>query len=240
MVQPKPFTSVWTRERKGRREQGLSREQIVKAALELLDAEGLDALSMRKLGARLGAGATSLYWYVATKDELLELVMDEVYAMVTVPEDVDWREAARVFSYGLRGAVLGHPWSATLVGVVPALGPNALTAADRLMGAFIRAGFDGIDVDYAMTAVVSYTLGSTIPEVAWTSAVAASGTDVSRLQAEVGSVVMELSADRPNLRERYAAYAGKKLDPLVARRLAFEFGLSALLDGLTTRITRGR
>ncbi|WP_036324039.1 TetR/AcrR family transcriptional regulator C-terminal domain-containing protein [Microbispora sp. ATCC PTA-5024] len=239
-MQPKPFTSVWTRERKGRREQGLSREQIVKAALELLDAEGLDALSMRKLGARLGAGATSLYWYVATKDELLELVMDEVYAMVTVPEDVDWREAARVFSYGLRGAVLGHPWSATLVGVVPALGPNALTAADRLMGAFIRAGFDGIDVDYAMTAVVSYTLGSTIPEVAWTSAVAASGTDVSRLQAEVGSVVMELSADRPNLRERYAAYAGKKLDPLVARRLAFEFGLSALLDGLTTRITRGR
>ncbi|WP_239103320.1 TetR/AcrR family transcriptional regulator C-terminal domain-containing protein [Microbispora corallina] len=239
-MQPKPFTSVWTRERKGRREQGLSRDQIVKAALELLDAEGLDALSMRKLGARLGAGATSLYWYVATKDELLELVMDEVYAVVTVPEDVDWREAARVFAYGLRGAILGHPWSATLVGVVPALGPNALTAADRLMGAFVRAGFDGIDVDYAMTAVVSYTLGSTIPEVAWTSAVAASGTDVSRLQAEVGPVVMELSADRPHLRERYAAYVGKELDPLVARRLAFEFGLSALLDGLTTRITRGR
>ncbi|MEU8278898.1 TetR/AcrR family transcriptional regulator C-terminal domain-containing protein [Microbispora bryophytorum] len=232
----KPFSSVWTRERRGGREQGLSRDQIVRAAVELLDAEGLDALSMRKLGARLGAGATSLYWHVANKDELIELVMDEVYATVVLPEAAGWREAARVFAYGMRHAVFEHPWSASLIGVVPALGPNALTTSDRLMGAFVRAGFEGIDVDYAMTAVVSYTLGATIPEVAFLSSLKATGKSMTELQATVDPIVMKLAADRPNLLERYRSYADEGFDPLVARRLAFEFGLTALLDGLGTRL----
>ena len=232
----KPFSSVWTRERKGAREQGLSRDQIVRAALELLDAEGLDALSMRKLGARLGAGATSLYWHVANKDELIELVMDEVYAAVVLPEAADWRETARVFAYGMRHAVFEHPWSASLIGVVPALGPNALTASDRLMGAFARAGFQGIDVDYAMTAVVSYTLGATIPEVAFLSVLEATGQSLADLQSAVDPIVMRAMADRPNLLKRYESYTSEGVDPLVARRLAFEFGLTALLDGLGTRL----
>ncbi|WP_169953645.1 TetR/AcrR family transcriptional regulator C-terminal domain-containing protein [Microbispora sp. H11081] len=232
----KPFSSVWTRERKGTREQGLSRDQIVRAALELLDAEGLDALSMRKLGARLGAGATSLYWHVANKDELIELVMDEVYAAVVLPEAADWRETARVFAYGMRHAVFEHPWSASLIGVVPALGPNALTASDRLMGAFARAGFEGIDVDYAMTAVVSYTLGATIPEVAFLTVLEATGQSLADLQSAVEPIVMKAMADRPNLLKRYESYASEGVDPLVARRLAFEFGLTALLDGLGTRL----
>ncbi|MEU6408707.1 TetR/AcrR family transcriptional regulator C-terminal domain-containing protein [Microbispora sp. NPDC046933] len=231
----KPFSSVWTRERKGGREQGLSRDQIVRAAVELLDAEGLDALSMRKLGARLGAGATSLYWHVANKDELIELVMDEVYSGVVLPEAADWRETAGVFAYAMRQAVFDHPWSASLIGVVPALGPNALTASDRLMGAFIRAGFEGIDVDYAMTAVVSYTLGATIPEVAFLSSLEATGKSMTELQAAVDPVMAKVAADRPNLLERYRSYA-KDFDPLVARRLAFDFGLTALLDGLGTRL----
>jgi len=75
------FTSVWAREAARRREvrgnpSGLSREQIVREAVALLDAEGADALSMRRLAARLGSGATSLYWYVANKDELLELAAE--------------------------------------------------------------------------------------------------------------------------------------------------------------------
>ena len=232
----KPFSSVWTRERKGAREQGLSRDQIVRAAVELLDAEGLDALSMRKLGARLDAGATSLYWHVANKDELIELVMDEVYSGVVLPEAADWRETASVFAYGMRQAVFDHPWSASLIGVVPSLGPNALTASDRLMGAFIRAGFEGIDVDYAVTAVVSYTLGATIPEVAWLSSLQTAGKSVTELQAAVEPIVMKVAADRPNLLERYRCYAEQHHDPLVARRLAFDFGLTALLDGLGTRL----
>jgi AcrR family transcriptional regulator len=204
--------------------------------MQLLDEEGLDALSMRKLGARLGAGATSLYWHVANKDELLELVMDEVYAKISIPEGASWHDAATAFAYGMRTAVSQHPWSVSLIGVLPSLGPNAMTAADRLMAAFSRAGFDGIDVDYAVTAVVSYTLGATIPEVAWLNAVAEAGTDVAGIQASMGPVIEELGAGYPSLLERYRAYHDTAFDPMTARRIAFDFGLVALLDGLAARI----
>ncbi|MEZ0076895.1 TetR/AcrR family transcriptional regulator [Planotetraspora sp. GP83] len=232
----KPFTSVWTRERKGPREQGLSRDQIVRAAMELLDAEGLDALSMRKLGAKLGAGATSLYWHVANKDELLELVMDEVYGKVTVPEGADWRHAASAFAYGLRGAILEHPWSVGLIGVVPGLGPNALTASDRLVGSFAGGGFAGTGVDYAVNAVIAYTLGATIPEVSWLNAIKSAGTDIAGMQAAIGPTIERLASDYPSLGERYKSYTGTDFDPTTARRLAFDFGLLALLDGLETRL----
>ncbi|WP_435835385.1 TetR/AcrR family transcriptional regulator [Streptomyces avermitilis] len=74
--------SVWTRPRGGRERPVLSREQIVAEALRLLDSEGIDALSMRKLGNRLSAGATSLYRHVANKDELIELAVDEIYGEI--------------------------------------------------------------------------------------------------------------------------------------------------------------
>src|SRR3954449_2777040 len=87
--------SVWTRPQRRQKEQ-LTRERIVAEAIRLLDDEGLEALSMRTLGQRLGAGATSLYRHVASKDELIELVADEVYGEIEVPEPSDpssWRLA---------------------------------------------------------------------------------------------------------------------------------------------------
>jgi len=71
----RPIPSVWTRDRE---QPALSRAAIVREAIAMLDAEGTEALSMRKLGARLNAGATSLYRHVASKDELMELALDEV------------------------------------------------------------------------------------------------------------------------------------------------------------------
>ena len=79
--------SIWTRQRTAApARETLSRDQIVKATMELLDTEGLSGLSMRKLAARLDSGATSLYWHVQTKDDLLDLVIDEVYGEIDVPE----------------------------------------------------------------------------------------------------------------------------------------------------------
>src|SRR6478672_5502572 len=90
-----PLTSVWTRPQRRQKEQ-LTRERIVAEAIRLLDEEGLEALSMRSLGQRLGAGATSLYRHVASKDELIELVADEVYGEMEVPtisDPAEWRQA---------------------------------------------------------------------------------------------------------------------------------------------------
>src|SRR3569623_2659091 len=89
---------------------GLSRVQIVRASLELLDADGIAGLSMRRLGTRLGSGATSLYWYVNTKDELLDLCIDECLGEVHVPAGEDWRESLRTAARALRDMVLRHPW----------------------------------------------------------------------------------------------------------------------------------
>ncbi|GAA2805787.1 hypothetical protein GCM10020219_091920 [Nonomuraea dietziae] len=147
----KQFASVWTREPRQGKAQGLTRDQIVRAAIEILDAEGLDALSMRKLGARLGAGATSLYWHVANKDELFELVYDEVWGEMSVPDpdSAGWRDTGWAFAHGMRKVILRHPWLAGLLGKLPAIGPNALRAAELLRKGLHQAGFRGLEEDYA-------------------------------------------------------------------------------------------
>src|SRR5246127_5588344 len=113
----KPIPSVWARQ--GAAEPpALNRAAIVREAITLLDAEGIEALSMRKLGAALNAGATSLYRHVATKDELMELAVDEVVAEITVPsaDSPDWRAAAAETARSFRATALRHPWVASVLG----------------------------------------------------------------------------------------------------------------------------
>lgn len=89
-----PIPSVWARPRARRAQPALSRERIVAEAVRLLDEEGMEALSMRGLAVRLGTAATSLYRHVANKDELIELVVDELYGELEVPDPVGatgWR-----------------------------------------------------------------------------------------------------------------------------------------------------
>ena len=105
--------SIWTRQRAAAvpARETLSRQQIVRAAIATLDEEGLAGLSMRKLAAKLGAGATSLYWHVQTKDDLIDLVIDEIYGEVDVPDPdlAGWRNGALLFGHSLRAAILRHP-----------------------------------------------------------------------------------------------------------------------------------
>ena len=101
------YPSVWLRPRREPRS-ALTRDRIVAEALRLLDAEGAEALSMRKLAAALGVGTTSLYWHVANRDELIELVVNEINAEVEVPaagEVPDWREATRRYARSVRSGI---------------------------------------------------------------------------------------------------------------------------------------
>lgn len=231
----KPFTSVWTREPRQPKSSGLGREQIVAAAVELLDEEGLDALSMRKLGAKLGAGATSLYWYVANKHELLELAMDDVWALVEVPDPdrVSWREAFTTFAYSFRTTLLGHPWAAQLVGRIPNLGPNSFAMTDRLRRASTHAGFAGLDVYLATSTVMSFILGQVLPIVSYEK----SGHGKEYGSEGLMDMVVELAADYP---EMQADYAEMPSDPETVRAVAFDFGLLSVLDGLEARLAAAR
>ncbi|MGV9537302.1 TetR/AcrR family transcriptional regulator C-terminal domain-containing protein [Streptosporangium sandarakinum] len=233
-----PFSSVWTREPRPARSATLSRAQIVRAAIELLDTEGLDALSMRRLGAKLGSGATSIYWHVANKDELLELAVDEVYGRITLPgEDTAWREAVSVFAHSMRAVLLEHPWAAVLLGSRPSLGPNAVALVAGLMKVCRRAGFAGMAADHAWSTLLAFVLGATTPEIAWRAALGSTGMSDPELMKATHSVAEDAVRGHPDLAAHYAQY--KDVDIEAGRAAAFDFGLACVIDGLQARLDRG-
>src|SRR5437763_16953339 len=90
----------------------LTREQIVSAAIDLLDAEGLEGLNMRALGKRLDSAATAVYWHVGSKDNLIALAGDQVWNEVALPDlaAVDWRTAAASMATDLHAMLTRHRW----------------------------------------------------------------------------------------------------------------------------------
>jgi len=128
---------VWTRPERGRRRPRYTRDEIAAAAIRVADAEGFDALSMRRLASELGAGTMTLYHYVRTKDELLALVHDAVMAELLVPADelpADWREALTAIAHRSRDALRRHPWVLDIHDD-PAPGPNGIRHWDQSMQA---------------------------------------------------------------------------------------------------------
>ncbi|MEU5685391.1 TetR family transcriptional regulator [Streptomyces venezuelae] len=219
------IASVWTRPRRQREQ--LSREQIVAEAVRLLDADGLEALSMRKLGTRLDAGATSLYRHVANKDELIELVVDEVYGELSVPiatGAAQWRDAAADSARSLRAMILRHPWVASVLGQVGLvhLGPNVTKMSERMAAVYRTAGFPAAETELALSTVISYVIGMATSEAAYLSLIARSGTTerefAERLKGDGGS---DARAD----------------DPEQVREETFDYGLQRVLDGLQARLT---
>jgi AcrR family transcriptional regulator len=139
-IPPPPWQRAPYRPARRRREP-ISRDAIVAAAIQLLDREGLAALSMRRLAEELGAGAASLYWHVGSKDGLLDLVLDEVIGEGKVPDpDPDrWPEQLKQVARDQRAASLRHPWLVRVsIGRIP-MGPNALRYTERIL-AILRAG----------------------------------------------------------------------------------------------------
>ncbi|MET7771026.1 TetR/AcrR family transcriptional regulator [Nocardia sp. NPDC005366] len=232
----KQFSSVWTRETRQPKASGLRRDQIVTAAVAILDADGLPALSMRKLGTKLDAGATSLYWYVANKDELLELALDEFWGTLdsAEPGQVSWREVITTFAYGFRAALHAHPWAASLIGQLPSIGPNALRLTERLRRAFIEAGFTGTDIYLASSVVISFVLGQIIPELAWAHTFGDDEPDREELLDDL----VEVARDYPEMIADFRATA--QVNPGVARAMAFDFGLCCVIDGLDARLRQHR
>jgi AcrR family transcriptional regulator len=137
-VSPPP----WTRApQQRRRRDPLTQEAVVDAALAVLDADGLDLLSMRHIGRTLNTTAAALYWHVGSKDGLLDLIFDRVIGEQEVPDpDPErWEEQIKGVARTMRATIIGHRDIVRLsIGRIP-LGPNALRYADRVL-AILRAG----------------------------------------------------------------------------------------------------
>ena len=240
MQDKQPIPSVWTRPKK-KEHPALSVEQIVGEAIGLLDEEGIEQLSMRKLGARLNAGATSLYRHVANKDELIELVVDEVYGELEVPpvaKPEEWRASTAAVARSMRAMMLRHPWVGMVLGQVgmKALGPNLSRLSGEIMAVLQTAGFSAVEADKVMNTLISYVIGMATSEAAWIQVIARSGKSEREWVAEVLPAAMKSVQDRPELAEPLLASSGK--DPSEIRDENFEYGLETVLDGCGVRLGR--
>ena len=142
---------------------GLTRERVLRAAVDLADAEGLDALSVRSLGEALGAHAMSLYNHVAGKEDLLDGMVDLVVAEIEVPSREDpWRLAMRRRALSAHATLLRHPWACALMMSQSNVGPARIRYVDATLGVLHAAGFSLPMADHAWTALDSYIYGFTL------------------------------------------------------------------------------
>ena len=132
------WLEVWSRPDPAARRPRLTRDHIAAAAMSIADQEGLNAVSMRRIAAELGAGTMTLYHYVQTKDEVLTLVFDrfvgEVLLRADEPMPAEWRAALTHIAHRTRAALTRHPWILDITDD-PLIGPNGLRHFDQLLAA---------------------------------------------------------------------------------------------------------
>ncbi len=217
----------------------LSRDQIVAAAIGLLDAEGIDGLSMRRLGQRLGSAATSAYWHVQSKENLLRLAADAVWDEIALPDPVQlgWREAARRLVLGVYEAAVRHRWLMASTVSHYGYGPGRARWQDRCYEVLELAGFAGHDLDAAMATLSMFVIGAVTAQAAEAAMVARSsaGSDAEQQLRDRIAEARQVAEQFPRLRDRLADQdaAGPQAGMLTA---SIEFGLEAILDGLAARL----
>ena len=205
-----------------RSEPPLSRERIEATAVELLDAEGLDGLTMRRLADRLGSGVMSLYWHVDNKEGVFDLALDSVLEYRGPPQIVeaqDWRGEVVHMLEDWRVSMLRHPWSASLL-PRRALGPNILGRLELLSKTLAKAGVADADLNVAIWSLWNYVMGATITRASFDLS------DDDRAAAQLR--LAQLSERYPTI-ERSRLLLDSDWDG------AFRKGLGFLLDGLSPR-----
>src|SRR4051812_26995823 len=218
--------------RAGRRREPITRDAIVDTALKVLDKEGLDGLSMRRVAEELGTGAASLYWHVGSKDGLLDLVFDRIIGEQHVPDPQPgrWREQLKEVARNMRKAIVSHRDVVEIsLGRIP-MGPNALDWSERVL-AILRSG--GVPDRLAVRGVwllTSVVNGFTMDENADYTPTTG-GTEMTDEAAQMASnYVASLPRERfPNMVEVADEY--QAIDP----DESFELLLDLFVDGLAKR-----
>ena len=151
--------------RRGRRRGRLTREIVLRAALELADEGGPEALTMQRIGARLGVEAMSLYRHVRNKDDLLDGLVDLVFAEIELPAaDHDWQRAIRANAASTRDALTRHRWAISLLYSRLQPGPASLRHHDQVVGVLLRAGFSSAMATRIFNVADSYVFGFVLQE----------------------------------------------------------------------------
>jgi AcrR family transcriptional regulator len=224
---------IWARPEPSARSLRFSRQQIAAAALEIADAEGFDAVSMRRIARSLGAGTMSLYRYIATKDDLLALIADALLgeAFVTGELPADWLDAIAAVARATRRAYLRHPWAIRIVqreGAVQAAlaGPNGLRHMEQSLSALSGAPMDAKAKLDVLAIVDDYVFGYLVRAAATPDPEPAGIADFVQSQLASGRFPQLAMAISP---ADIASFAAGD------QEARFELGLSILLDGIAAR-----
>lgn len=226
-----PEQLIWTRLGDAGRGRVLSHESVARAAVAVADADGLDAVTMRKVAGSLGVGTMSLYRYVASREELVDLMVDQVLGELAMPESaVGWRAVLTELARQTRALVRRHPWMATAgPGTRSALGPNALRWLEESLSRLDRPGLT-IDQLLDMDATVrAFVVGLVQAELADREAQRATGMTEQEWRVQMYPYVASVieGGGHPYL-QRIVADAEDFPDP----DAVFERRLGYVLDGL--------
>lgn len=210
----------------------LSREKIAAAAIRLADADGLEGLSVRKLAKELGVGPMRLYDYVSNRSELLDLMVDVVYAGIAeAGRRTAWRATVLAIAHATRDAALAHEWFADLLGGRPHLGPHALAVGEATAAALSQApGVRGIDdLQRAVGALNAFLIGAVRTEVTERRTARASGTDEAAFQAALGPYLTRMLDTGRYPTVARLVIEGAHLDA----RETFDHNLTTVVDGIS-------
>ena len=204
----------------------LTRDRVLRAAVELADTIGIDALSMRKLGEAVGVEAMSLYHHVANKDDLLDGMIDVVFGEIALPDDADgWRVAMRRRAISVRGALSRHRWAIGLMESRRTPGAVNLRHHDAVLGCLRRGGLSVQLAGHAYSVLDSYVYGFALQERALPF-------DTPEQTAELAQAMLAQFPvdDFPHLAEFMTEQILPSAYDYGSRE--FEFGLDLVLDGL--------
>ncbi|TMF13638.1 MAG: TetR/AcrR family transcriptional regulator [Chloroflexi bacterium] len=210
--------------REAKRRAALTRERILRAAISLADRDGIESLSMRKLGHKLGVEAMSLYNHVRNKVDMLDGMVDVVFGEIDLPANgIDWRTAMRQRAISARQALSRHPWAIGLMESRATPGPATLRHHDAVLGSLRTAGFSVDLAAHAYSILDGYTYGFTLTELT----LPFRNSEI----AEVAGNIMEgfRPGDYPHLAEMAVDRAMK---PGYNYGDEFEYGLDLILDGI--------
>jgi AcrR family transcriptional regulator len=200
----------------------LSRDRVLRAAVELADAQGLEALSMRRLARELGVEAMSLYNHVANKDDLLDGIVDVAVAEISVPEPGEpWKAAMRRRAISTREMLVRHPWAAGLIESRLTPSPVRMRYPDAVLGCLREAGFSVLMAVHVFNTLDSYIYGFALQERSMPFG------SLADAPTEANELVRAIPADAyPYLAETAATFVTSGYDYADE----FAFGLDLILD----------
>ena len=218
----------------------LSRAEIVDAAIAVADAEGSDAVSMRRIAQVLRVGTMSLYWHVANKDQLLDLMLDTLIGEIEVPEPGgDWQADLRAHARNERATLLRHLWVMDFLGGRPPLGPNTLLHLDRALALLDGLGLDIATAVNILGVVQTYVLGSVLREMREARA-EQEQSEMDPAEWEPTRTAWRNRLENDGRFTRVVRFLDEGIDPDAAetRDERFEFGLDCVIDGIAAKVAK--